>query len=146
MRNTPTDETCPNDGFPMIELHGAIVCSVEHADAIIGGQQVTDASVHDGFLHLIFANGTSMPLTCPCCGGQLHLRSISLENLSQLLAGRSVEGFRHGEWVSDDDPPERHPIFAIQFSGEEDLSARTMQVHLDSVRHIAERIDARKTV
>jgi hypothetical protein len=129
---------CPTDGFPMIHFHWAIVCSVEQADALIGGQQVVDANVIDGYLHLNFHNGASLPLTCPCCGGQLHLRNVSLEHLSQMLSGRAVEGFRHGEWVSNDDPPERHPIFAIQFTGEEDVSARTIQMHLDSVSRLTE--------
>jgi hypothetical protein len=132
-------EPCPNDGFPMIDHLGAIVCSAEHADELIGGQRVVDASIVDGYLYLIFGNRARMPLTCPCCGGRLHLREISLEHLSHLLSSRTVEGFRHGEWVSSDTPPERHPIFAIQFSGEEDVSARTIQVHLDSVRQITER-------
>jgi hypothetical protein len=131
-------DPCPTDGFPMIDYLGAIVCSAERADELIGGQRVVDASISNGYLYLIFAKGTQMPLTCPCCGGQLHLRNISLEHLSHLLSGRTVEGFRHGEWVSNDDPPQRHPIFAIQFSGEEDASARTIQIHLDSVRQITE--------
>jgi hypothetical protein len=131
-------EPCPKDGFPMIDHLGAIICSAEHADELIGGQRVVDASISNGYLYLVFGNGTQMPLTCPCCGGQLHLRNISLENLSQLLSGRTVDGFRHGEWVSSDDPPERHPIFAVQFSGEEDAFARTIQIHLDSVRQISE--------
>lgn len=129
---------CPNDGFPLIEIHGATLCSVEHADAAIGGQQVVDASIHDGYLYLMLANFARIPLTCPCCAGRLHLRDMPLERLSQLLTGRYVEGFRHGEWVSQDDPQDRHPIFAIQFSGEEDVSARTIQVHLSSVEGIIE--------
>ena len=129
---------CPNDGFPLIDVDGAIVCSVERADALIGGQQVTNATNANGYLYLNFANGASMPLTCPCCGGRLHLRGLSHEQLGQMLAGRNVEGFRHGEWVGGDDAGQRHPIFAIQFSGQEDLSARTIQVGLDSVHCIQE--------
>lgn len=127
---------CPRDGFPMLQLNGRTVCSVEHADQFIGGQQVVDAREVDGYLHLSFANGASVPLTCPCCGGRLHLRSMSLEQLSSMLTGRTLEGFRHGEWVGEGTDAERHPIFALQFSGDEDRSARTMQVHLESVRAI----------
>lgn len=130
--------TCPDDGFPLIELFGATVCSVEHADSAIGGQKVVDARIANGYLNLIFGNGASMPLTCPCCAGYLHLREITLEQLSEMLAGRQVEGFRHGEWVSSQEVSDRHPIFAIQFTGEEDLSARTIQMHLDSIRSINE--------
>ena len=138
MNETGRYQFCQRDGFPMIEVHGATVCSVEYADAEIGGQQVLDASIQDGYLHLILANGASIPLTCPCCGGRIHLRDMPLERLSQLLTGRTVEGFRHGEWVSQEEPADRHPIFAIQFSGEEDVSARTIQVHLTSVERISE--------
>ena len=138
MNVTRRNQFCPNDGFPLIEVYGATVCSVEHADATIGGQQVEDARIHDGYLHLILANGASIPLTCPCCGGRIHLRDMPLERLSELLTGRIVEGFRHGEWVSQHDAEDRHPIFAIQFSGEEDVSARTIQVHLSSVERIFE--------
>ncbi|MEX2426156.1 MAG: hypothetical protein WD401_05255 [Thermomicrobiaceae bacterium] len=136
MNDNPTHPMCLTDGFPLIELDGAIVCSVEHADEHIGGQPVTDARIRDGYLHLIFGNGASLPLTCPCCAGRLHLRNMPLESLSQMLSGRSIEGFRHGEWVSNESPPERHPIFALQFTGQEDLSARTIQVNLESVRRI----------
>jgi hypothetical protein len=136
VNHTPPHRICPNDGFPMVDLHGAMVCSVEHADAVIGGHQVVDAGIVDGYLHLVFQNGASLPLTCPCCGGRLHLRSMSLESLSQMLAQRRLEGFRHGEWVSSQQSEDRHPIFALQFSGQEDLAARTIQVHLESVRRI----------
>jgi hypothetical protein len=141
----PTYPTCPADGFPLIDLYGATVCSVEHADEVIGGQRVVDAKTVDGYLHLIFENGSSMPLTCPCCGGHLHLRSMSLGDLSRMLSGRLIEGFRHGEWVSSQDPSDRHPIFALQFTGEEDLSARTIQTHLDSVRRIIEHSEAHES-
>jgi hypothetical protein len=122
----------------MIELNGAMVCSVEHADSIIGGRQIVDTSLRDGYLYLEFDNGTSIPLTCPCCGGQLHLRRLDPSQLGQMLAGRTVEGFRHGEWVSQNDAGSTHPIFAIQFSGQEEIDARTVQIHLESVRRITE--------
>lgn len=130
---------CPRDGFPMVQLNGRTVCSVEYADGLIGGQQVVDAREEDGYLHLSFGNGSSVPLTCPCCGGRLHLRSMSLQQLSSMLTGRTLEGFRHGEWVGQGTDAERHPIFALQFSGDEDRSARTIQVHLTSVRAIRHR-------
>ncbi|MFW6075905.1 MAG: hypothetical protein ACOC9Y_09940 [Chloroflexota bacterium] len=120
----------------MVQLDGRTVCSVEHADQLIGGQQVVEAREDDGYLYLRFANGASVPLTCPCCGGRLHLRSMSQQQLSSMLTGRTLEGFRHGEWVGEGADSARHPIFALQFSGDEDRSARTMQVHLDSVRAI----------
>lgn len=137
MTSPASVSTCPRDGFPMINVDGRHICSVEYADEIVGGQRVVDAVEQDGLLHLIFENESSLPLTCPCCGGRLHLRSISLENLSQMLAGRVLEGFRQGEWVGTGANAERHPIFGLQFSGEEDPSGRTIQVHLDSIRRIA---------
>lgn len=136
MTTRTSQSACPRDGFPMLRLNGRLVCSVEHADELLGGQPVVDARQHDGYLYLTFGNGAGLPLTCPCCGGQLHLRSMSLEQLSSMLTGRALEGFRHGEWVGQGVDAERHPIFALQFSGDEDRSARTVQVHLDSVRAI----------
>ncbi len=138
MSSTQSHPTCPDDGFPLVELNGKYVCSAEHADARIGGRRIVTTTIRNGYLYLEFDNQTSIPLTCPCCGGQLHLRQISPEQLGQLLAGRTVEGFRHGQWVSHDQSGAKHPIFAIQFSGEEDVNTRTMQVHLDSVRNISE--------
>lgn len=133
---TSQTATCHRDGFPLVEIQGEPYCSVEYADGLIGGQQVTDAREIDGYLHVTFENGASVPLTCPCCGGRLHLRSIGLDQLGAMLSGRVLEGFRHGEWVGKGQPAARHPIFALQFSGEEDLTARTLQVHLESVRRI----------
>jgi hypothetical protein len=140
---TPVNEsqehpTCPDDGFPLIDIQGAATCSAEHADSAIGGHRIVSSTVRDGYLYLEFDNQASIPLTCPCCGGRLHLRSLDPDQLGQMLVGRTAEGFRHGEWVSNDGSGHRHPIFAIQFSGEEDVNARTLQVHLDSVRSIEE--------
>lgn len=133
---TRQPEICQRDGFPLVKVGGEIYCSVEYADGLIGGQKVTGAREIDGYLHLLFENGASIPLTCPCCAGRLHLRSLGLDQLGAMLSGRVLEGFRHGEWVGQGLPAARHPIFALQFSGEEDLSARTLQVHLESVRRI----------
>lgn len=122
----------------MIERDGVQVCSVEHADAIIGGHTIVATEIRKGYLYLVFDNGASIPLTCPCCAGQLHLRRLDPAQLGQMLADRTVEGFRHGEWVSNDGSGSSHPIFAIQFSGQEAVNARTMQVSLESVRQITE--------
>jgi hypothetical protein len=127
---------CPRDGFPIVEIDGQLHCSVEYADGLIGGQRVLRARERDGYLYLEFEAGTSIPLTCPCCGGRLHLRSMSFDQLGAMLSGRALEGFRHGEWVGRGRGAGRHPIFALQFAGEEDLSARTIQVHLVSVQRI----------
>jgi hypothetical protein len=61
---------------------------------------------------------------------------MRLDQLGAMFFGRVLEGFRHGEWVGRGLSGDRHPIFALQFAGEEDLSARTIQVHLNSVRRI----------
>jgi hypothetical protein len=127
---------CPSDGFPIITIEGESVCSVEYVDAIVGGQVVVDARTVDGYLYLVCENGASLPLTCPCCGGTLHLRGMTLESLTRMLSGRRLEGFRHGVWVERGASGGRHPVFALQFSGEEDPAARTVQVHLESVRRV----------
>ena len=127
---------CEQDGFPLVEINGRILCSAEYADLIIGGQEVTNVREVDGYLYLEFERGASMPLTCPCCGGRLHLNNMSLDQLARMLHGRTLEGFRHGEWVNRAPKPERHPVFALQFAGQEDIDARTIRVHLASVRGI----------
>ena len=120
----------------MVEIDGHPLCSAEYADQTIGGQVVERVSEHDGYLWIGFANGTAIPLTCTCCCGRLHAGTLTVEHLGRLLGGRTLEGFRHGEWVGQDADAGRHPIFALQFDGNEDPGARTIQLHLDSVQRI----------
>ena len=132
-------ETCETDGFPLVEIGGEMYCSVEYADSLVGGQKVigvADNADGDGTIELLFAAGWTMPLTCPCCGGALHLKPRSLQEVRALLIGRTLEGFRHGEWVGKEKPPKRHPIFALQFTGTEDRNDRTIEVSLESVRRL----------
>lgn len=132
-------ETCENDGFPLVEIGGETYCSVEYADGLVGGQKVLGVAASadgDGTIELLFGGGWTMPLTCPCCGGALHLKPRSLPEVRALLIGRSIEGFRHGEWVGQGIPPKRHPVFALQFSGSEDRKERTIEVSLESVRRL----------
>ena len=134
-------ETCENDGFPLVEIGGETYCSVEYADNLVGGQKVigvADNADGDGTIELLFADGWTMPLTCPCCGGALHLKPRSLQEVRALLIGRTLEGFRHGEWVGQGAPPQRHPVFALQFSGAEERDDRTIEVSLESVRRLRE--------
>jgi hypothetical protein len=135
----PHVETCEHDGFPLVEIDGELYCSAEYADALVGGQKVlgvADAAGPGNFVELLLASGYALPLTCPCCGGALHLKARTLPELRALLLGRTLEGFRHGEWVGRSQPPERHPVFALQFSGSEARDERTLEVSLESVRRI----------
>ncbi|MBA2453276.1 MAG: hypothetical protein H0V47_08905 [Chloroflexia bacterium] len=127
---------CTDDGFPLISIDGEIYCTVEYADGLIGGQKAVGVAQGEHFIEILLANGYLIPLTCPCCGGQLHLRDMQLPELRALLIGRSIEGFRHGEWVGEGVPPKRHPVFALQFSGSEERQERTIEVALESVRGI----------
>lgn len=143
-------ETCERDGFPLVEIGGDLYCSVEYADGLVGGQRVLGvAEGEDGQIELLMSGDHVIPLTCPCCGGAIHLRQRSLGEVRALLLGRTVEGFRHGEWVGTGNSPDRHPIFALQFSGAEERSERTIEVSLESVRRIRPRqplaADARRS-
>lgn len=128
--------TCARDGFPLVEIEGEQYCSVEYADGLVGGQSVIGVWEEDGIIRLLFSSGYSLALTCPCCGGGLHLRPHTLADIRLLLNGRTLEGFRHGEWVGNGVPPQRHPVFALQFSGNEDRKERTIEVALESVRSL----------
>ncbi len=128
--------TCGRDGFPLVEIDGETYCSVEYADGLIGGQAVIGVWEEAGAMRLLFSGGWSIALTCPCCGGGLHLRPRTLADIRALLNGRTLEGFRHGEWVGSGVPPQRHPIFALQFSGDEDREERTIEVSLESLRSL----------
>jgi hypothetical protein len=135
--------TCEADGFPLVEIGHDTYCSVEYADGLIGGQRVVGVAQEGEVVRLLFAGGYSLPLTCPCCGGPLHLKPRSLAEVRALLIGRTLEGFRHGEWVGRGNPPVRHPVFALQFSGTEERAERTLELSLDAVRGIRkERISA----
>jgi hypothetical protein len=136
MRHIQQSQFCERDGFPLVLIDGQHYCSAEYADGLIGGQQVLGVAQADQFVELLLANGYVIPLTCPCCGGALHLRELRLPELRALLIGRKLEGFRHGEWVGQELPPKRHSIFALQFSGDEERGERTIEVGLESVRRI----------
>ena len=132
---------CERDGFPLIKIGEDVYCSVEYADGLIGGQKVigvAGASVDDGpeAVELLFANGYRLPLTEPGSGEPQIARPGMLPHLRTLLTGRTLEGFRHGEWVSQDVPPERRPMFALLFSGEEPQEERLVKVGLESVKGI----------
>ena len=128
---------CERDGFPIVLIDGERYCSVEYADGTIGGQNVIGvAEDAERGIVLLFANRASIPLTKPASGEPLISRPGMLPNLRELLIGRTLEGFRHGEWVGDGAPPERHPIFALQFSGDEEREVRTIEVNLASVQMI----------
>jgi hypothetical protein len=129
-------QTCERDGFPLVEIDGEEYCSVEYADGLIGGQSVIGVWEEAGVMRLLFSGGYSLALTCPCCGGGLHLRPRTLADIRLLLNGRLLEGFRHGEWVGTGMPPERHPVFALQFAGTEDRKDRTIEVSLESLRSL----------
>jgi len=126
--------TCERDGFPLVEIDGVPYCSVEYADGLIGGQHVIGLWEDESVIRLLFSGGWSLALTCPCCGGGLHLRPRTLAEVRALLYGRAVEGFRHGEWIGSGAPPERHPVFALQFAGPEERKDRTIEVSLESLR------------
>ncbi len=136
VRQLEGPQYCERDGFPLIEVGGQVYCSVEYADGLIGGQRVIGVASGDNGLELLFSNGNSIPLTEPGSGEPLIARPGMLPDLRALLIGRKLEGFRHGEWVSDEPPRETHPVFALQFSGEEPREHRTLEVSLESVRRI----------
>lgn len=127
-------EHCERDGFPLVEIDGEVYCSVEYADGLIGGQRVIGVWEDAGAVRLLFSSGWSLALTCPCCGGGLHLKPRTLGEVRALFSGRTLEGFRHGEWVGAGTPPVRHPVFALQFSGAEARDERTIEVSLASLR------------
>ena len=130
---------CERDGFPIVVIDGEPRCSVEYADGLIGGEKVIGIADSERGVEILFANRRSIPLTKPASGEPLVARPGMLPELRALLIGRTLQGFRHGEWVGDGVPPERHPIFALQFSGEESRDHRSIEVGLESVRHIRNR-------
>lgn len=139
VRQLEGPQFCERDGFPMIEVGGEVYCSVEYADGLIGGQRVIGVASEEQGLVLLFSNGNSIPLTEPGTGEPLIARPGMLPDLRALLIGRKVEGFRHGEWVNHADPNDTHPVFALQFTGEEPREHRTLEVGLESVRRIRKR-------
>lgn len=139
VRHINDSRFCPRDGFPLVDIDDELHCSAEYADWLIGGQRVIGISEEPDGITLLFANGRTIPLTKPASGEPLVARSGMLPHLRQLLMGRTLEGFRHGEWVGEGTPPERHPIFALQFSGDEPRDERTIEVSLESVRRIGGR-------
>ncbi len=136
VRQLNDDSVCDRDGFPIIVIDGERLCSAEYADGLIGGQQVIGVAEGPDGVEILFSNGRAIPLTKPASGEPLVARPGMLPELRNLLINRTLEGFRHGEWVGDGMPPERHPIFALQFSGDEPLNDRTLDVGLRSVRRI----------
>lgn len=136
VRQINNEQFCERDGFPIVEIEGVRRCSVEYADGLIGGAKVVGVAESPRGVELLFANGRSIPLTKPASGEPLVARDSKLPDLRALLIGRTLEGFRHGEWVGEGAPAERHPIFALQFSGNEPRDERTVEVNLASVQNI----------
>lgn len=147
---------CETDGFPLVDIDGVTFCSVEYADSVLGGQKVVGVAersdelpltddgvpVTSSLITILFASDWELPLTCPCCGGAMHLRPRTMATVRKLLIGRTLEGFRHGEWVGTGKPPRRHPVLALQFSGDEEREHRTIEVHLASLQLMRERATA----
>jgi len=140
VRQLNNADVCERDGFPIILIDGERRCSVEYADGLIGGQKVIGVAEDERGIVLLFANGRSMPLTQPASGEPLVALPGMLPQLRALLINRTLEGFRHGEWVGDGVPPERHPMFALQFSGDEPRDDRTLDAGPESVRRIRDGI------
>jgi hypothetical protein len=119
----------------MIEIDGSYHCVIEHTDALIGAQQITDVVLASGDepTALVFANGRRLPLICPCCAEPLQIDDA--DQLWESAAGLYLVGLSYLP-PEEDEPECLEFIFARTLSDELPEEAQALLLHLDSVRGI----------
>jgi hypothetical protein len=69
---------CEAHDCPMIRIGDYYECVIEYTNSMLGREAVTDVIPSSGDeqpITLVFSNGRTLPLTCPCCGGPFQFES-----------------------------------------------------------------------
>lgn len=85
-----TYQTCPRDGYPMVQINGRWECVAEYLDRCIGQQKIVDVVQRKNTTYYAFENGHEVPLLCFCCDSPLVCGEI--EETRQDMQGRRLDG------------------------------------------------------
>jgi hypothetical protein len=86
---------CYHDDFPLLEIHGAYVCSAEYIFEHLDNVPITDL-VTSPELALVFQNGHTLPLIAPDTG-----RSLEVDDDDRLLDELNGLSLMDVEWDDD---------------------------------------------
>ncbi len=133
---------CDEHRCPLIQIGDEYACVYEYTDNLIGGHKVVDAIpgtvVPPVAINLVFDNGCSLPLLCPCCGEPIVLDPNAtgdqlLERVKDTyLVGLGYDDGQNGLIMLFSYIPEADPN-----NNSEGVSE--IVVHLDSIRGIEDR-------
>lgn len=120
---------CYHDGFPMLNINGAMVCVAEYLFEHLDNSPVTDI-ISKPVLTLVFQNGHTLPVLCPDCGQSAHVDEDLLLNV--------LDGLVLVDSAWDDETQALILDFGLEPGDaySEDEPFESMMVHLDSVRRL----------
>ena len=141
---------CDEHKCPMIQIGDEYVCVIEYVDALIGAHKVVDV-IPGGLtldppvpISLIFDNGCSLPLLCPCCGGPITLDPKATGDQLLKIEDRLLEIAKDVYLVGlGYDAEQNGLVLAFSPDPEADLNDSEavvdIVVHFDSIRGIEEK-------
>ena len=114
----------------MLVIDGDYRCVAEYLDENIGSGVAVVSDLLVDPATLIFSNGCSLPLLCPCCGKLTRFREDLAEALLDGVTGLALIGLRWSEQA----PYE----LALEFGrpGSEPVGGNPLVVHLETAREL----------
>jgi hypothetical protein len=142
---------CGEHNCPMIRIGDDYRCVIGYTDSMLGGETLDDfipGSGDEQPITLVFSNGHTLPLLCPCCGGPYQFKSKKASDkfLKTLTRQRLRLHALAYIPVREDVPhgglelvfvPGDSPAAGLADGGDLPEGSQLLQVHLDSVRGIA---------
>jgi hypothetical protein len=145
---------CEAHDCPMIRIGDYYECVIEYTNSMLGREAVTDVIPSSGDeqpITLVFSNGRTLPLTCPCCGGPFHFEDEDgSDEFLETLTRQRFRLYALGYVPESEEAPSGglELVFVPEASlaaglPEDDVftdapeDAQMLLVHLDSVRGIA---------
>lgn len=148
-RNTKRKSTaspiafCDEHKCPLIQIGDEYACVYEYTDDLIGGHKVVDAIPGDMTvdppvaINLVFDNGRSLPLLCPCCGEAIVLDpNATGDQLLERVKDTYLVGLGY-----DDEQNGLIMLFSYTPEADPNNSEGVLEivVHFDSIRGIEDR-------
>jgi hypothetical protein len=119
---------CANDGMPMLVIDGDYRCVAEYLDESIGVGVAVVSDILTEPATLIFSNGCSLRLLCPCCGQAARIGEDIADEALDGVTGLALIGIA---W-SEQSPQE----LVLEFGepGSEPDGENPLVVHLETAR------------
>jgi hypothetical protein len=144
---------CEEHDCPMIRIGDYYECVIEYTDSMLGQGVVTDFIPGGGGqpITLVFSNGRTMPVICPCCGGPSRFEDEGDgDAFLEILAQQRFRLYALGYVPESEEAPDGglELVFVPEASMAASLpggdvfadvpeDSQVLLVHLDSVRGIA---------